>query len=207
MTRIEPVRVAIFLSGSGSNFQALLDATRSKRLQATVVCVASNRSDAYGLVRAKDASIPTIHLSSPMTEQAIDQLAQTLTDFRVECILLAGFLRKVPEKILRMYSRRILNIHPALLPKFGGKGMYGHHVHEAVIASGATESGATVHLVDSEYDTGEILAQQSVLVFLNDTAESLARRVLDVEHELYPRTVQQFLEREFAVAPITSAHH
>ncbi len=207
MTRTEPVRAAIFLSGSGSNFQSLLDSTRSKRLQATVVCVASNRPDAYGLVRAKDASIPTIHLSYPMTEQAIDQLAQTLTDFRVECILLAGFLRKVPEKILRVYSRRILNIHPALLPKFGGKGMYGHHVHEAVLASGVTESGATVHLVDSEYDTGEILAQQSVLVFPNDTADSLSRRVLEVEHELYPRTVQQFLEREFAVAPITPAHH
>ena len=205
--RTEPVRLAVFLSGSGSNFQAILHAIEEKKLNASITMVVSNKSDAYGLTRAMHAHIPTMIISYPLSESAIHQLLSALSAAQVECVLLAGFLRKIPNQVLAKYPNRVLNIHPALLPKFGGKGMYGHHVHEAVLASGDTLSGATVHLVSEQYDTGDILAQQTVPVLIDDTPETLAQRVLKVEHELYPRTAQQFLEREFDIAPITSTHH
>ncbi|MCA1481146.1 formyltransferase family protein, partial [Bradyrhizobium sp. NBAIM08] len=116
-------------------------------------------------------------------------LQQELVGHGVEMIVLAGYMRRIPDGLIACFPERILNIHPALLPDFGGPGMYGMHVHEAVIAAGARESGATVHLVDGEYDTGRIVAQRRLVVEPGETAETLAARVLTIEHELYPRAV------------------
>lgn len=185
-----PMRVAVCASGGGSNLGALLDALRGVT-QAQVVVVLSNRPEAGALERARDAGVA----------------AEVLSDFRdgaewlrrlglhgVDLIVLAGYLKLVPPEVITQYRGRIINIHPALLPKYGGPGMYGHRVHEAVVAAGDRHSGATVHLVDEEYDRGAILAQAIVPVLPGDTAEQLAARVLRVEHHLLPAVVLRAAE-------------
>lgn len=181
------VPVAVFASGGGTNLQALLNHESSSAIW-RVALVVSDRPDAGALDRARnagrDATVVPVKGRDP-DEVAGDTL-HALADHGVEAILLAGYLRLVPTGIIRAYPRRILNIHPALLPAFGGKGMYGRRVHEAVVASGAKVSGATVHYVDEAYDTGTIFAQWPVPVHPNDDADALAARVLAVEHVLYP---------------------
>jgi formyltetrahydrofolate-dependent phosphoribosylglycinamide formyltransferase len=178
-------RVAVCVSGGGSNLQALLD-----RLQgaapARVVLVLSNRTDAGGLERARRAGIPAEVLSDPAdASEWITRLGRR----DVDQVVLAGYLKLVPPGVVQKYAGRIVNVHPALLPAFGGAGMYGKRVHEAVIASGAAESGPTVHLVDEVYDRGEILARRRVPVLPDDTPEQLAERVLAAEHALLPEVV------------------
>lgn len=154
---------------------------------ANVVLVASNRPDSPVLIRAATASIDIA------TFDAADdgsELLALLHKFRIDLVVLAGYLKRIQSKVIREYAGRIVNIHPALLPAFGGEGMYGARVHEAVIASGAKESGATVHLVDDEYDRGPIVAQWRIPVEPSDTPTSLAARVLNVEHIVYPRTIE-----------------
>jgi phosphoribosylglycinamide formyltransferase/phosphoribosylglycinamide formyltransferase-1 len=154
---------------------------------ASVVLVASNRPDSPVLIRAATASIDIA------TFDAADdgsELLALLHKFRIDLVVLAGYLKRIQSKVIREYAGRIVNIHPALLPAFGGEGMYGARVHEAVIASGAKESGATVHLVDDEYDRGAIVAQWRIPVEHNDTPTSLAARVLNGEHSVYPRTIE-----------------
>lgn len=154
---------------------------------ANVVLVASNRPDSPVLIRAATASIDIA------TFDAADdgsELLALLHKFRIDLVVLAGYLKRIQGKVIREYAGRIVNIHPALLPAFGGEGMYGARVHEAVIASGAKESGATVHLVDDEYDRGPIVAQWRIPVEPSDTPTSLAARVLNVEHIVYPRTIE-----------------
>lgn len=143
-------------------------------------------------------NIPTLHISSathPEPQEYSSALVQSLLDYNVELVALAGYMKKIPQEVVQAFSpqgrSRIFNIHPSLLPKFGGHGMYGLAVHKAVIAAGEQESGCTVHEVDGEYDTGTILAQRTVSVLPNDTPEILAERVLKQEHELYPDTLQQ----------------
>lgn len=183
-----PVRLAILASGGGSNLQAILDyfgpfgASRA----AQVVLVASNRADAGALARARAANVPGAVIANPADGPALRAL---LESHAVECIALAGYLKLVPREITERWRGRIVNVHPALLPKFGGAGMYGRRVHEAVIAAGERESGATVHHVDEVYDRGAIIAQERVPVEAGDTADSLAARVLAAEHRLYPRTL------------------
>lgn len=184
-----PSRLAVLASGRGSNLQAIIDHfdNISRERIAKVVLVASNRADSPALIRAATASID---IASFDAADDGDQLLEVLQRFRVDLVVLAGYLKRVPPKVVREYSGRILNIHPALLPDFGGEGMYGARVHEAVIASGAKESGVTVHVVNDEYDRGAIVAQWRVPVEAGDTAEALALRILSVEHVVYPRVIE-----------------
>jgi phosphoribosylglycinamide formyltransferase 1 len=184
-----PSRLAVLASGRGSNLQAIVDHfdNLARERIAKVVLVASNRADSPALIRAATASIDIADFDA-----ADDggQLLALLRQFHVDLVVLAGYLKRIPSKVIFEYAGRIINIHPALLPAFGGEGMYGARVHEAVIASGAKETGVTVHMVDDDYDHGPIVAQWRVPVEKSDTAESLAARVLNVEHIVYPRTVE-----------------
>jgi phosphoribosylglycinamide formyltransferase-1 len=179
------MRVAVAASGRGSNLEALIRAL-GPGAPATVVLVLSDRVSAPALDRAREHGIPTVSLqnSADGTEWLIH-----LDRRQVDLLVLGGYVKLVPAEVIARYRGRILNIHPALLPSFGGKGMYGRRVHEAVLASGAQQSGATVHLVDEEYDRGSILAQERVPVLPEDTPERLAARVLEVEHRLLPAVV------------------
>jgi phosphoribosylglycinamide formyltransferase-1 len=184
-----PSRLAVLASGRGSNLQAIIGyfENLARERVATVMLVASNRADCPALIRAATASIDIAHFNA---NDDGSELLALLRKFRIDLVVLAGYLKRIPPAVIRQYSGRILNIHPALLPAFGGEGMYGARVHEAVIASGAKESGVTVHLVDDEYDRGPIVAQWRMPVNPTDTAESLAARVLNVEHVVYPRAVE-----------------
>jgi formyltetrahydrofolate-dependent phosphoribosylglycinamide formyltransferase len=179
------MRVAVAVSGRGSNLEALLRALRPGA-PARVVLVLSNRPDAAALERARAYDVPAEVLPDP--SDGADWLAR-LERHRIDLLVLAGYLKLVPAPVIDRYRHLIVNVHPALLPRFGGAGMYGRHVHEAVFSSGARESGATVHLVDEVYDRGAILAQARVPVLPGDTPDRLAARVLEVEHRLLPAVV------------------
>jgi formyltetrahydrofolate-dependent phosphoribosylglycinamide formyltransferase len=179
------MRIAVAVSGHGSNLEALLRALEPGGA-ARVVLVLSNRPDAGALARARAHGVPAEVLAdSGDPAEWLSRLEQR----RVDLVVLAGYLRLVPADVIERYRDRIVNVHPALLPAFGGAGMYGHRVHEAVLASGARESGATVHLVDEVYDRGPVLAQARVPVLPGDTPDRLAARVLAVEHRLLPAVV------------------
>jgi phosphoribosylglycinamide formyltransferase 1 len=182
-------RVAVLASGSGSNLQAILDQQKASgpAASAQVVLVASDHPDAGALARARDAGITAVALDKAARTSG---LAAILASHRVELIVLAGYLRLIPADVVAQYRGRILNVHPALLPAFGGAGMYGPRVHEAVIARGQRLTGPTVHFVDERYDEGPIIAQWPVPVFPDDTPDELGKRVLQVEHVLYPRVVE-----------------
>jgi formyltetrahydrofolate-dependent phosphoribosylglycinamide formyltransferase len=179
------MRVAVCISGRGSNLMALLDALAGDAA-ARVVLVISDRPDAGGLPRAAERQIPTAVLGDASDPAEWFDL---LAEHAVDLVVLAGFLKLVPAAVVARYRGRIVNVHPALLPAFGGPGMYGARVHRAVLESGATESGATVHLVDEAYDRGMILAQERVPVAADDTPERLAARVLAAYHRLLPAVV------------------
>jgi len=184
-----PTRLAVLASGRGSNLQAIMDHFENvaRERVASVVLVASNRPDSPVLVRAATASIDIATFDSADDGS---ELLNLLHKFRIDLVVLAGYLKRIQSKVIREYAGRIVNIHPALLPAFGGEGMYGARVHEAVIESGAKESGATVHLVDDEYDRGPIVAQWRIPVEPSDTPTTLAARVLNVEHIMYPRAIE-----------------
>jgi phosphoribosylglycinamide formyltransferase-1 len=198
MTPSAEIPVAVFGSGRGSNFQAILDAVQRGALPGIgIALVVSNNSDAGILAIARRHGIPALQCSrKQFADDAAFEAAllDALRSRRVEVIALAGYMKKVPAAVTAAYRGRILNIHPALLPQFGGQGMYGIHVHEAVLASGASESGATVHLVDEEYDHGSIVMQRRIPVLPGDTPDALAARVLEVEHQLYPEALRRFAE-------------
>ncbi len=181
-------RVAVFASGGGSNLGALLDHldARAHARAADVVLVASDRAGALALDRARQRGIATQHVADPADA---DAMLATLAAKGVDLVVLAGYLKFVPAEVTRAHPGRMLNVHPSLLPAFGGPGMYGARVHRAVLAAGAGVSGATVHFVDEVYDRGPIVAQWPVPVRADDTPESLAARVLRVEHLLLPRAV------------------
>jgi phosphoribosylglycinamide formyltransferase-1 len=183
-------RIAVLASGGGTNLQSILGylASRGDTRAGDVVFVASDRPDAGALERARRAGIPAAVLKSTRASDGGDAL-ELLREHKVDFIALAGYLRLLPKEMIAEYPSRILNIHPALLPSFGGPGMYGDRVHRAVLQSGARVSGATVHYVDEEYDHGTILAQWPVPVLADDSMQSLAGRVLKVEHVLYPRVI------------------
>ena len=192
-------RLGFFVSHRGSNMRAIVEACRDGRIQADPALLISNNRSSAALAWAAETGLAHVHLSPKIagSENALDeaQLA-ALTDARVDLVVLAGYMRKIGSQVLSAYANRVLNIHPALLPKYGGQGMYGHHVHEAVIAAKDTESGVTVHLVDDDYDTGPIVAQTAVPVEPGDTAETLAARVLKEEHRFFPATIARIVAGE-----------
>lgn len=179
------VRLAVFASHGGSDMQAIIDGCKSGAINAEVVLMVSNNSDSFALERAKMEGVDHYHLSAKKLggeEPLCERLLELLFNYRVDWIFLAGYMRPLHPRILRAFPGRVLNIHPALLPKYGGKGMFGIHVHEAVIAAKEKESGVTIHYVSEIYDSGSILAQTKVPVEQGDTPESLAARVLEREH-------------------------
>ena len=190
-----PVSAAVFASGSGTNLQALLDHERPDGPYRIVVVV-SDREGAGALGRAEAAgrAARTIGVAGRAPEEVATETLALLEGLEVRAIFLAGYLRLIPSAVVSAFRRRILNIHPALLPAFGGKGMFGERVHEAVLASGAEASGATVHYVDEEYDTGTIVGQLSVPVFPGDDVPVLAARILSIEHRLYPAVADHVCE-------------
>jgi formyltetrahydrofolate-dependent phosphoribosylglycinamide formyltransferase len=195
-----PFRFGILLSGKGrgSNMQALIDAARDGRIPGEVALVVSTSPGAPALERAEVARVPTrlIPAEDFATQEELDQvLAAAFEEVAVDLVCLAGYMRLLSPVFLRRFEGRILNIHPGLLPAFGGKGFYGRRVHEAVLASGVKVSGATVHFVDEEYDHGPILLQREAPVLPEDTVETLAARVLEAEHQAYPEAVKLFAER------------
>ena len=180
-------RIAVLASGGGSNLQALLDYfAGAGKAEGEIVWVGSNRADAGALSRAKAAGVATGQVQQHTDGSAL--LAQ-LREARADLLVLAGYLKLVPVEVVQSFRGRLLNVHPALLPSFGGDGMYGKRVHEAVLAHGAKLSGVTVHFVDEHYDRGAIVAQWPVRVFGDDTPQTLAARVLRAEHILLPLTV------------------
>ena len=180
------VSVAVFASGGGSNFQSLLDHRTDG--PGRIDLLISDRPGIGALDRAEKAGVESRIIS--VKGRSLDAVGletlEVVESHGIQVILLAGYLRLIPPLVIQAYRKRILNIHPALLPAFGGKGMWGHHVHEAVLASGASFSGPSIHFVDEDYDTGAILAQWPVPVLAGDTPDSLAARVLKAEHILYP---------------------
>lgn len=186
-------RAAVFISGGGTNLQSLIDSCAGKDFPAEITFVMSSNEEAYGLERARKHSIPcrVIKRNEYDSSDAFsDAILEELRKHRVDIICLAGYMKLLPRKVVSTYRDFILNIHPALLPKFGGKGMYGMKVHQAVIAAGESESGPTAHLVDEIYDHGEIVTQKKVPVLPDDTPEVLQKRVLVAEHELYPEALR-----------------
>ena len=191
------LNLAVLASGGGTNLQAIIDAVEKGELSAEVKIVISNNSKAFALERARKHNIQALHLSHKQfatSEEFDDKLLAVLKENQIDMILLAGYMKILSPIIIQAYRHRILNIHPALLPHFGGPGMYGIHVHEAVIKSGVKISGVTVHIVDEAYDHGAIVMQKAVEVKDDDTPESLAERVLKVEHQTYKEAIQLFAE-------------
>ena len=184
------MRLALFASGGGSNAAAILDAIDAGALDAEAAVLVSDRPDAGALQRAADRGLPTAVVPPDGGEAAFAQaLLDVLAAHEADAVALAGYLRKVPDPVVWAYRDRILNVHPSLLPAFGGPGWYGRRVHQGVLDYGCRVTGATVHLVDSEYDTGPVVLQEAVRVEPGDTAETLAARVLAVEHRLFPQAL------------------
>jgi phosphoribosylglycinamide formyltransferase-1 len=197
MAGMRKANLAVLASGSGSNLAALISAVDGGIIDnARIALVISNRSSAYALQRARDAGIPAISLkrSGFGDDEAFDgEIVRRLREYDVDVVLLAGYLRILTAPLLDNYTNRILNIHPSLLPDFGGVGMYGMRVHEEVIKTGVAKSGCTIHLVDKTVDGGPILSRVEVPVLSGDTPHDLAERVLKEEHNLYPATVRNFV--------------
>lgn len=195
-------RITVLLSGRqgrGSNMAALAQGCASGFIPNSVIAsVVGTHSDSPALQRAKELGLETV-ICGGQSEIFNENLIGTLADTQPDLVCLAGFMRKLPLALVRRYAERILNVHPALLPSFGGKGMYGHHIHEAVLAHGCKVSGATVHFVDEEFDTGPIILQRCVPVEESDTPETLGSRVLAVEHALYPEAVKLIAEGKLRV--------
>ncbi len=185
--------IAIFASGSGSNAQVLMDYF-SENPAGEIRLLVSNNPDAYALQRAQVAGIPTLVIDRPGFYNNYHALLNKLNEFEIDAIVLAGFLWLVPEWLLNAWPNRVINIHPALLPLFGGKGMHGNNVHKAVKEAGVIETGITIHLCNKEYDKGAVLFQAKCPVHPFDSPEDIARRVLELEHKHFAPTVESWLE-------------
>jgi len=192
---VAELSIAVFASGGGTNLQALINASKNHVFWGKVKAVISNNSAAFALTRAKRENIPAYHVSAktcPDPQQLVERLQTILQKHSISLIVLAGYMKLLPPEIIRLYRNKIINIHPALLPKYGGQGMYGINVHKAVLESGDKLSGATVHFVDEAYDRGPILIQRTVPVLPNDTPETLASKVLEIEHIILPLAIGMF---------------
>jgi len=196
-------KIAVFVSGSGSNLQAIIDACESGYIsKGKIEIVFSNKEDAYGLQRAKKHNIKTLFLSPDdfKTREEYDKVVATkMNELNIDLICLAGYMRILTPVFLDTFKGKIMNIHPALLPEFGGKGMYGIYVHEAVLKAGKKESGCTVHFVDYGTDTGPVILQRKVPVLDGDTPEILQKRVLKQEHLAYKEAIKLFTEDKLEI--------
>lgn len=195
------LKIAVFVSGRGSNLQAILDAKQSGALNVEVAAVFTDRPESGAVEKAKQNSIPVWFLSKEKKSGAVtnEELAGFLKELKVELVVLAGFLKLVPEAVIDIFENKVINIHPALLPSFGGKGMYGMNVHRAVFNSSAKISGPTVHFVDKIYDNGKIIAQRAVDISDVSSPEEIAERVLKIEHELLPFVIGKFSEGKIKI--------
>lgn len=191
------LHIAIFASHRGTNMQAIIDACKSGDLNGEVCAVISNNSTSQALEIARIAGIPEYHLSNktyPEEDELDEAICKVLTESGVDIVALAGYMKKLGPKVLKYYKGRILNIHPSLLPKYGGKGMYGINVHRAVIDAGEKTTGVTIHLVEEEYDTGKIIRQCEIEVLEGDTIDTLSKKVLEKENSFYVDTLKLISE-------------
>ena len=191
------LHIAIFASHTGTNMQAIIDACRRKDLDGIVCAIISNNANSQALEKARIAGVPEYHLSNKIYHEdyELDEATcKILTESGVDIVCLAGYTKKLGPEILKQYEGRILNIHPSLLPKYGGKGMYGTHVHRAVIDAGDKTTGVTIHLVEEEYDTGKIIRQCEIEVLESDTVDTLSKRVLEKENSFYVETLKLISE-------------
>jgi len=195
------LHLGFLASHGGSNMQAIIDACKQGQLDAALCVVVSNNSESMALQRARKAGIPAYHISAVTHPGAGEdsEILRVLRRHGVDTVVLAGYMKQIGPQTLAAYRGRILNIHPALLPKFGGRGMYGKRVHEAVLSAGERVTGVTIHVVDDLYDHGRILAQREVPVREGDTADSLAERVLQEEHRLYSETLRRVAAGEIVL--------
>lgn len=200
--KFENLNLCVLASGRGSDLRSIIRAQITGKIKSKVVLVISNNSNSNALNIAKENQIPAIHLSQKLfnTENEYSsRFLELLKQYKVDLIILAGFMKLIPLEIVRTYKNRILNIHPALIPSFCGQGFYGLKVHEAVLDYGAKVTGVTIHLVDEQYDTGPIVLQKTVKVKDDDTPESLRNRVLKLEHKLYPEAIKLFESKKFNI--------
>ncbi len=189
------LRLAVLLSGSGTTLQNIIDQQEADTLDTTVVCVIASRASAYGLERATQHGIPAQAITRqthPDAPSRSDAIWSAIREHKADLVVLAGYMSLIT--VPADYVNRIINVHPALIPAFSGQGMYGHHVHEAVVSYGAKITGATVHFVDDAYDHGPIIMQESISVQDEDTADTLAERVQALERKLYPKAIQMIAE-------------
>ena len=189
--------IAVFASGAGSNFKVIHDQIQLGNIFGQIILVVSNNPNCGAIIYAKEHKLPILIVNSikyPNSDLYESRILKVLGTSQIDLICLAGYLKLLPNKVVTRYKNQILNIHPSLLPDFGGKGFYGMKVHEAVIKAKVSTSGATVHFVDAEYDHGLVIAQSKVVVFSSDTSETLAKRVLQAEHKLYSMVVKAFCE-------------
>ncbi|HIV63194.1 MAG TPA: phosphoribosylglycinamide formyltransferase [Firmicutes bacterium] len=196
-------KLALLVSGSGTNMQAIMDACDSGEIKGKISVVISSNHEAYALVRAQGANIPNYVCAKkdfPSVEARDAEILRLLKMYDVDYVILAGYLGIIPPSIIKEYPNRIVNIHPALLPKYGGRNYYGINVHAAVIAAGETESGATAHFVTEEVDGGPIIRQEKLRVFKGDTPETLQRRILDqIEHPMLVGVIKDLCDDKISV--------
>lgn len=185
-------RLAILASGSGSNAEKIMEYFKDSQ-KATISLVASNKADAFVLERARKFGVPTFTFTRKEMDAGL--LLSKLQEEKIDWVILAGFLLKIPEDLIRAFPDHMVNIHPALLPKYGGKGMYGHHVHEAVKAAGDTETGITIHLVNEHYDEGKIIFQAATSLTEEDTPDTIAQKVHALEHRYFPEVIDSLMEK------------
>jgi len=196
------IKIGVLVSGGGTNLQAIIDATEKGEINGEVVLVISSKKDAYSLERARKHGIEGIYIGRknfPDNEAFSKAMADELEKRGIMLVCMAGFLKKLSPDFIKRFKERIMNIHPALLPLFGGEGLYGHYVHETVLNYGVKVSGCTVHFVDEEYDRGPIILQRAVPVMEGDTPESLAARILKEEHKIYPQAIRLFSEGKLKI--------
>lgn len=187
------VKIGVLISGGGTNLQAVIDGCENKSINGEVRVVISNKENAYGLERARNHNIKAI------CEKDEDKIIEVLKENEIELVILAGYLKIVSPKLVNEYRNKIINIHPSLIPAFCGKGYYGKKVHQGVIDYGAKVTGATVHFVDEGADTGPIIMQKTVEVKQDDDTKKLAKRVLEVEHEILTKSISMFCENKLTV--------
>ncbi|MFI3228022.1 MAG: phosphoribosylglycinamide formyltransferase [Clostridia bacterium] len=190
------MRIAVMVSGGGSNLQSLIDANFDIKL------VISDRTDAYGLERAKNHNIDGVYVGKknfPAVDERTDEVLRLLEEYSIDFIVLAGYLSIVPERLISKYENKIINIHPSLIPSFCGMGFYGHHVHEGVFNAGVKVTGATVHFVNTGVDTGEIILQETVAIDNDDNPDTIAAKVLKIEHKILPKALDLLVNGKISV--------